>query len=239
MFEYSEDLAVKLLEFLDTVDLKADEDKEWMFDVVATTEDTDRDGEIIKIKWWDTSNWEKNPVILANHQYKIESIIGKGLKFYTSNWVKRLKGVFSKTNPLGVLAKELYREGMLNTVSVGFLVKERDANDRSVITKAELLETSFVAVPCNPNALSVETRSLYDEAVEKWLVTKQEEQEITLKDIMDAIKALNDKVDKSLTDGKVKEAETLDEDLEAKKLNAQTAQKLLQQALQNLKIAIN
>lgn len=50
MFEYSEDLAVKLLEFLDTVDLKADEDKEWMFDVVATTEDTDRDGEIIKIK---------------------------------------------------------------------------------------------------------------------------------------------------------------------------------------------
>lgn len=239
MFEYSEDLAVKLLEFLDTVDLKADEDKEWMFDVVATTEDTDRDGEIIKIKWWDTSNWEKNPVILANHQYKIESIIGKGLKFYTSNWVKRLKGVFSKTNPLGVLAKELYREGMLNTVSVWFLVKERDVNDRSVITKAELLETSFVAVPCNPNALSVETRELYDEAVEKWLVVKETEQEITLKDIMNAITALNEKVDKSLTDGKVKEAETLDEDLEAKKLNAQMAQKLLQQALQNLKIAIN
>lgn len=56
---------------------------------------------------------------------------------------------------------------------------------------------------------------------------------------MNAITALNEKVDKSLTDGKVKEAETLDEDLEAKKLNAQTAQKLLQQALQNLKIAIN
>lgn len=239
MFEYTNELAEKLLEFTSQVELKADDDKDWMFDVIATTEDTDRDWEIIKVKWRDTANWEKNPVILANHTYKIETIIGKGLRFYTSNGAKRLKGVFSKSNPLWVLARDLYKEGMLNSVSVWFMVKERDVNDRSIITKAELLETSFVAVPCNPNALSLEKRELYDQAVEKWLLIEEEAKEPTLKDVMQAIVDLNTKIDKAMTDGKVKEIEEIDEDLQAKKLNAQTAQKLLQQALQNLKIATN
>jgi|GEM_PF-4139820 len=46
------------------------------------------------------------------------------------------------------------------------MVKERDMNDRLIITKAELLEVSFVAVPCNPNAVSLDGK-LYDEAVQK------------------------------------------------------------------------
>ena len=102
-----------------------------------------------------------NPVILANHDYSVENIVGKGTKFYTSNGAKRLKGVFSKTNPMGVLVRDMYNEGMIKAVSVGFLVKERDPNDRSVITKAELLEVSFVAVPCNPEALSQDKKELY------------------------------------------------------------------------------
>jgi hypothetical protein len=90
--------------------LKIEEDKEWEFDVVATTEDPDRDNEVIKINARDTENRQKNPVVLANHTYTIENIIGKGIAFYTSNGVKRLKGTFSKSNPLGVLAKNLYQE---------------------------------------------------------------------------------------------------------------------------------
>jgi len=97
---------------------KVEDDKEWAFDVIATTQDADRDNEVIKVNGRDTKNWEKNPVVLANHNYTIESIIGKGTKFYTSKGVKRMKGVFSKTNPLGVLARNLYNEGMLKTVSV-------------------------------------------------------------------------------------------------------------------------
>ena len=81
---------------IENVEIKADEaDKDFLFDVVATTSDTDRDNEIIKVDWRDTKNWEKNPVVLANHRYEIQSIIGKWLRFYTSDWVKRLKGVFS------------------------------------------------------------------------------------------------------------------------------------------------
>ena len=70
--------------------------------------------------------------------------------------MKRLKGVFSKTNPLGVLARNLYQEGMLKSVSVGFIPTQRNQNDYKIIEKAELLEVSFVAVPCNPEAISLD-----------------------------------------------------------------------------------
>lgn len=45
---------------------------------------------------------------------------------------------------------------MLKAVSVGFIVKERDPANFSIITQAELLEVSFVAVPANPNAISLD-----------------------------------------------------------------------------------
>jgi|GEM_PF-4609160 len=48
MFEYTKELSDKILNNL--IEVKVDEDKDWMFDVVATTEDIDRDGEIIKVK---------------------------------------------------------------------------------------------------------------------------------------------------------------------------------------------
>jgi len=228
MFEYTKELSDKILNNL--IEVKVDEDKDWMFDVVATTEDIDRDGEIIKVKWRDIKNWEKNPVILANHQYTIETIIWKGVKFYTSDGVKRMKGYFSKTNPLGVLARNLYNEGMLKTVSVWFMVKERDMNDRLIITKAELLEVSFVAVPCNPNAVSLDGK-LYDEAVQKWFITEIKElpevpediKEPTIQEVMDEIQEIKAFI-KCLTDDKVSNDE-LNQEIE----EAKSKKKLLQQ----------
>lgn len=163
--ELSNEIKEKLALLEDSV-VKVQDDDDRTFDVIATTQDPDRDNEIIKVNGWDTKNWEKNPVIVANHTYSIEAIIGKGLRFYTSNGKKRLKGVFSKSNPLGVLARNLYNEGMLKTVSVGFIPLKRNEQDYKIIEKAELLEVSFVAIPCNPNALSLDGK-LYEEAVTK------------------------------------------------------------------------
>jgi len=67
---------------------------------------------------------------------------------------------------MGILAKQLYQEGMLKAVSVGFIVLKRNETDYRIIEKAELLEVSFVAVPCNPNAISMDGK-LFDEAVQK------------------------------------------------------------------------
>lgn len=165
----AEEFKVKLLEL--TADVPEEEDN--VFDVVATTEDVDREGEVIKITSWEKSNWEKNPVVLANHTYNIESIIGKWLQFYEKDGVVRLRGVFSKTNPLWILANKLYNEWMLVAVSVGFIPLLRDANNSKIITKAELLEVSFVAVPCNPNA--IRDGKLYEEAKAKGLIIDEVE----------------------------------------------------------------
>jgi len=72
---YTEKLANEFKEKMNDLVLKIDEDKDWTFDVIATTQDRDRDNEEIKINARDTKNREKNPVVLANHHYTIESII--------------------------------------------------------------------------------------------------------------------------------------------------------------------
>lgn len=62
---------------------------------------------------------------------------------------------------------------MLKTVSVGFIGKERQGEK---ITKKELLELSFVAVPSNPSAVSLDGKT-YQEAVQKGLIIEEENKE--------------------------------------------------------------
>ena len=141
------------------------------FRVVASTEDSDRSWEIIKAAWWDYSNFMKNPVIIANHVYKIENIVGKATNIYVKDNQLIIEWIFSEANPLGKLLADLYDEGMVKTVSVWFIPKGRDDGNKRIITNAELLELSFVAVPCNPNALSLDQKALLEE---NWMLEKKE-----------------------------------------------------------------
>ena len=84
-----------------------------------------------------------------------------------------IEGVFSKSNPLGVLLADLYDEGMVKTVSVGFIPKQRQEDNRRIITSAELLELSFVAVPCNPNALSLDQKQLMKKGIEAGILQEE------------------------------------------------------------------
>lgn len=234
--ELAQEIKDKIALLADTVN-KVEDDDDWTFDVIATTQDTDRDNEVIKINAWDIKNWEKNPVILANHNYTIESIIWKGVKFYTSNGVKRMKWVFSKSNPLWVLARNLYNEWMLKTVSVGFIPLKRNDNDYKIIEKAELLEVSFVAVPCNPNAVSLDGK-LYQEAIQKWLLIEEvgELKQYTLQDIYEDIKEIKSFI-KSLADDKVTQEELDKKQQEAleKKEVLQAIDRAVGVALANIK----
>ena len=81
--------------------------------------------------------------------------------------------MFSKSNPLGVLLADLYDEGMVKTVSVGFIPKQRQEDNRRIITSAELLELSFVAVPCNPNALSLDQKQLMQKGIEAGILQEE------------------------------------------------------------------
>ena len=160
----------ELKSLISSFDIK--EVKQWRtFRVVASTEDSDRSWEIIKASWWDYSNFMKNPVIIANHIYKIENIVWKATSIYVKDNQLIIEWVFSESNPLWKLLADLYEEWMVKTVSVWFIPKARDDSNKRIITNAELLELSFVAVPCNPNALSLDQKQLLEEF---WLIEKKD-----------------------------------------------------------------
>lgn len=174
--EYSEQIAKEMKSKMKDFEIKS-VDENWTFKVIASDETVDRAGEVIKIDGWDFKNYMKNPIMLFWHDYwNIESVAGKATNIYVEGKKLIVEGIFAWTEKAQMLRK-LYDEGIINTVSVGFIPKERDANNPSVITKSELLEVSFVPVPANPNALSIQ-KEMVDKMIEIGILkTEGEEQE--------------------------------------------------------------
>jgi len=148
---YSEALAKELTKKVSKLKIK-EVSGEGEFEVIASNSSIDRDGESIDVNGWDLTNWLKNPVILWGHNYwEMDCVIGAGTDAKIVDGQLIIKGVFAKTEA-GQYVRQLYDDGIIKTVSVGFIVKERNGN---VITKQELLEVSFVPVPANPEALAI------------------------------------------------------------------------------------
>ncbi|KKM79449.1 hypothetical protein LCGC14_1349820 [marine sediment metagenome] len=124
--------------------------------VLASTEDTDRDMEVIKQDGIDLTHFLKNPVILFAHNYSAPPI-GKAIsaKVTDAGLQVDIKFASKKANPLGPQIRQLMKEGILKAVSIGFIPKERDENDPKIISKSEMLELSVVPVPANPHALAL------------------------------------------------------------------------------------
>lgn len=135
---------------LDRIFLKAIKAEEGKFKVLASTDAIDRAGEVIDQKGWMLENFLKNPVILFGHDYW-SFPIGKATSAVVEAQGLIIEGEFAPTEG-GQEAKILFEGGFLSAVSVGFIPHERNAN---IITKAELLELSFVPVPCNQEALAL------------------------------------------------------------------------------------
>lgn len=174
---YTKELADKLRKDLENIEIKADGAD--VFNMIISVEKADRDGETILLAGGDLKNYKKNPVVLLNHRYAVESIVGKTTKLTVDGKNMIAQFIFADTE-LGQLAKKLYVGGFLKTASIGFIVFERDPNDRSIITKWELLEWSLVAVPANAAALSLDgkqiEKELFAKAVEIGLIVVKDEE---------------------------------------------------------------
>ena len=153
------DLPVMKIEQLD--------DTNKSFLAIASTEDEDRDNDVIRTSGWDFSNFKKNPVVPWGHDYW-EPPVGKAISIKKDLKKKRVvfKPQFDKDDEKAMLIFNKYKNGYLNTFSVGFIGKEykwRDEDDRwgggREFIKQELLEISAVTVPANPNA-NMELRGL-------------------------------------------------------------------------------
>lgn len=136
---------------------------------IASTESFDRDGESIKQAGWDLSNFKQNPVLLVGHNYQ-EFPVGKATDIYVENGKLLFKAVFSESTQKAKEAYQLVKEGILSAFSVGFIPREYDNNDASIITKAELLEISLVPVPANPEAVVLAKSFTGENEIAKYIV---------------------------------------------------------------------
>lgn len=144
------------------------------FEIVITTENLDRYQEVIKLDGWDTSNYMNNPVVLLSHDSYMPPIgITTGLRVENGKMIATGKFAPASANPVAQQIRQLYDLGIMRAASVGFMEKEREGN---LITKAELLEWSFVSIPANPMALSTMVKSglSIDEFITKGIVSVKE-----------------------------------------------------------------
>lgn len=120
----------------------------------------DRYGDVIEPDGWDLKNFSKNPIALFNHNSDFP--IGRWEKLRVVDGALRgyLKMAPAGTSPRIDELRNLMDAGILRAVSVGFRPVESTALEGSKIggrryIKSELIETSLVSVPANPNAIAV------------------------------------------------------------------------------------
>jgi HK97 family phage prohead protease len=128
----------------------ASEDDTGRFKMVITTSDLDRYQEVISMDGWELEHYLKNPVVLWGHDH-FTLPVGVTERLYKEDGKLIAEGRFAPHAHAQEIRK-LYEAGIVRASSVGFLEKERQGN---LITKAELIEWSFVSVPANPYALTL------------------------------------------------------------------------------------
>lgn len=145
----------------------------------------DRYNEIVLPDGVDTKNYEKNPVVLLNHNSPLP--IGKNL------WIKKeATGLKAKTQfadtELGNDLMKLYRDGFMKAFSIGFIPKivDTDEQKRLIHKESELLEYSAVTIPANQDALMLSYKSVNSKELKE--ILERDIKEIEIYERMEAMK---------------------------------------------------
>ncbi len=135
-----------------------------VLEFIASTEDKDRQGDIIRASGWKLDNYLKNPVFQWAHDYS-QPPIGKAVKVWVQGKKLMTQVEFADrdTYEFADTIYRLYKGGFLKAVSVGLTPKNwegKSGDDDSpkwsgnVFIEQELLEVSGCPVPANPEALA-------------------------------------------------------------------------------------
>lgn len=176
---------------LEIKSVKAAEDGYHYVEGYASTWDKDRDGDIILPTAFDKSMDEfmKNPVILIDHDYRMENVIGNVVEYRIDEaglWVKA-----KLIKPITDRAKQVIGniiEGFSKTFSIGGMFERVN----SVITSINLYEISAVTVPANSGAMFSMAKMLGALKEEK----KEEVHEMERAEVESLIKAAFEKAEK-------------------------------------------
>ena len=170
---------------------------------LVNTKDLDRYLTVVLPKGARVENYLNNPVVLWCHNMDDSTMkvpIGKCIELIKEDDFVRVKTEFNRNDPLAVKVFNAYKDGFLNSWSIGFIpekyekyteenfeklntkyglaVSEKEVKDAGcfgiyVVNQWELLEYSAVPVPGNPGATG---NSFEDDKVEKFqaeLVTRE------------------------------------------------------------------
>lgn len=149
--------------------VKAEGEDAQVLQFVGSTEDVDRDGDIMRVAGWDLGNYRKNPLFLWMHD-AFGLPIGRAAKV-TKNLADRrlefeIEFVRGEVYPFADTVRRLYLGKFLRATSVRFrpqktVIPQTEEERQSMglgphgieFQKQELLELSAVTIPANPNAL--------------------------------------------------------------------------------------
>lgn len=149
-------------------------------EVVFSTEDVDRDGEIVVQSGWDFEDYSKNPVVLWGHNPG-EPPVGKTLDVRTEG-TRSIAKIQMADDEVADRLWRLVKQGILRTVSAGFLNVERDG-DR--LLENILLEISWVSIPANRHAITLAYESgMISQKDCQWLESSMVKQLDMLRDII-------------------------------------------------------
>jgi len=132
---------------------------------LASTPDVDRDGERILPTAFEKRLpiFMQNPVFCPSHKHRLDNgdppVIGKIIRAWVDAKIGLWIIVEFATSELGEKYWQLYRDGFMKAVSVGFIPMEshtENINGEQVKTfdEVELIEVSAVAIPSNRGALA-------------------------------------------------------------------------------------
>jgi len=117
----------------------------------CSTNSVDRDNDLVLAEIIDTKNFDKNPIVLYQHNW--DKPIGKVLKHSIDSRGMTVEcEIYKELNPQAFNA---IKYGVLKTFSIGFLGKGRwDENtDLYIFEHVELLEVSIVSIPSNADSI--------------------------------------------------------------------------------------
>ncbi len=127
------------------------------FRFIASDSAVDCMGDSIAASAWQLKRYRKNPTVLFNHDHDAPVARAKRVWVEADKLFAEVAFPAAGANELADEVRSKVESGLLSAMSVGVLYHEW--NDRADggrnVTKAELLELSIVAVPCNSGALRV------------------------------------------------------------------------------------
>lgn len=121
------------------------------FEAILSMPTLDRDKEVV-----DSGAFNPLPEsipIHVDHNMSVRSLVARGRPYYEGETLM-VSGKFA-SSPDAQLVRQLAVEGILDSMSVGFLDAKRYTDEKGVphIGRGELIEASFVTVPSNREAL--------------------------------------------------------------------------------------